>query len=101
DDANGSFKSWATKGCCRLSSITQSEQKVRNLNFAKKLFITSLQTRTHALSLRRLVPIRSCRHRSCVSCESDEHSLAPVTLAHELAYVQFAVIGHVGCASIA
>src|SRR5205085_7822164 len=84
DDADGALKTRPAQSARNSFTLAQGEQKLRQLYFVKQGFITARKCRAHALALRRLIPIRSCRDRARVGREPDEHGFAPVTLAHEL-----------------
>src|SRR5438477_13110817 len=67
----------------------------------KRSFVTISQSRAHAFTFGRTVPIGSGSHRAGIGCEADEHGFRSITLAHQLADIEFAIVSHVSRARIA
>src|SRR5207244_9834629 len=90
DNANGSLQLRATQREGNLAAFAQRQEKVRRAYFMKRGFIAICQSRPHAFALRGSIPIRRRGNSAVISSEPDQHRFRSITLANQLAYLEFA-----------
>src|SRR5207248_580017 len=77
-------------------------QPVIACGLAEQVFPASLAGGWHGHALRRRSPASAGDDAATIRAEADKnHSLAVVTLAHELPNVELARVGHIGIAGVA
>src|SRR4051812_10099407 len=69
------------------SMIPHGDHESWHIHIMEEGFVTSPERRANPLPLRRLIPVRRCRHRAAKSCVAYQERMIPIPLTDQLTQV--------------
>jgi hypothetical protein len=92
DDADGLLQARLPQGRCGLFPLPETKEKIRNVRLVEQCLVTPGQRGPDIFSLGGTIPPGCCRHRARVRSKPNEGRFSAVSLAYQLAQIQFATL---------
>src|SRR5918999_3269278 len=95
DNADGALEPRLAQARCRRVPFMQDNHEARHFRVMKCQLIATWKRRTDILAFGQRPPIRGGRNRPVMRRGADQHRIAAIALAHELADVELTAPAHV------
>src|SRR6516162_9721337 len=94
DDANGTLQERLLQGRCSLFPLTETKEKIRSTHLVEERLVTPGQRGPDILTFSRTIPTGRRRHGARVRSKPNEGRFSAVSLAYQLAQIQFPSLSH-------